>query len=398
MKVSVIFTETLKLLKSGTRRIVNQGGQSSGKTVNILGALATIASEKPVVITVTSMSFPHLKAGAMRDFERFVMPSFAETIKQYRKTDHVCLFESGGLIEFKTYETEFDARGGKRDILFVNEANTFDYMTWWQLDTRSTQSIIDYNPTIRFWAHEKVIGKTGTELRISNHLHNPFLSDDKHLEIENFCVFDRDEKGNIQYNEKGKPIIISGDYELYKVYAKGLTGNVTGLIYPNWVMVEDIDWREPFFAVDFGYTNDPTAIVKIERMQEHIYAEEIGYKTGSMGARVIRDILEANGYTDESVVYCEHDPQMIKQLKLLGIRAIAAQKKSGSLNAGIAKLKEYKVFYCGEHIKKETQMYIWEVDETGKTTNKPVDANNHLLDAIRYGVYSHFYRSQNQEE
>ena len=271
MKASVIYSETIDLIKRA-RRIVHQGGQFSGKTVNILGALATALAQESLTATVTSMSFPHLKAGAMRDFDRYVLPDFAPAIKQYRKSDHTIIWESGSILEFRTYETEFDARGPKRDILFVNEANTFDYMTWWQLDSRSKLSIIDYNPTIRFWAHEKVIEEPGTFFRRSWHIHNPFLSDMQHREIEGIK-----------------------DKELWKVYARGLTGNVKGLIYPDWVMCDNIEWSDPFFAIDFGFTNDPTAVVKIEKIKEKIYVEEIAYKTGSMTARVIADVLWANG-------------------------------------------------------------------------------------------------------
>ena len=375
MRVSPIFEETLLHIKSA-RRIQMQGGQSAGKTVNILAVIATVMADPTSygfpsnsTATITSMSFPHLKAGAMRDFDKYVLPDFSQAIEQYRKSDHTIIWQSGATMEFKTYETEYDARGPRRQILFVNEANTFDYMTWWQLDSRSVVSILDYNPTIRFWAHEKVKEEPGTIFKRSWHVHNPFLSLRQHQEIEGIK-----------------------DKELWKVYARGLTGNVKGVIYPDWNMVDSISWEDPFFAIDFGFTNDPTAIVKVEKIKEKIYAEEIAYVTGAMTAQRIQKCLVANGYDDNSIIYCEHEPNMIKQMKLLGLRAVAAKKGQGSLNAGIEKLKEYEVFYIGRNIKAEREKYIWEVNELGNPTNKPIDAHNHALDAIRYGVYSHFYR------
>jgi phage terminase large subunit len=209
----------------------------------------------------------------------------------------------------------------------------------------------------------------GTVFKRSWHKHNPFLSDRQHAEIESIK-----------------------DPELWKVYARGITGNVKGVIYPDWTMTDSIAWEDPFFAIDFGFTNDPTAIVKVEKIKEKIYAEELAYVTGSMTAKRIQRCLEANGYNDDSIIYCEHEPNMIKQMKLLGLRAVAAKKGQGSLNAGIEKLKEYEVFYIGRNIKNEREKYIWEVNELGDPTNKPIDAHNHALDAIRYGVYSHFYR------
>lgn len=393
LRVSSIFQKTIEYIPKA-RRIVHQGGQSSGKTVNILIAIAKVAAEQERVITITSMSFPHLKAGAMRDFERYVMPEFSGAIRQYRRSDHVVLWKSGSITEFKSYKDEFDARGAKRDILFVNEANSFDFETWRQLDTRSEVSIIDYNPTIRFWAHEKVNFEPGTIRFISDHRNNVFIPKSKHDEIESFAVFARNEDGTIKYKD-GVPIVLKGDLELFKVYSRGLTGNVQGVIFPNWTMIEDIDWTNPFFAIDFGYTNDPTAIVKIERVGESIFIEEVAYQTGSMTPRNIKSILEAHGYDDNSIIYCEHDPDMIKQLKLLGLRALGARKGAGSVKAGIEKLKEYKVYYKGRNIKKETGLYIWKVDDEGKPMNTPIDLHNHAIDAIRYGVYSHFYRSKN---
>lgn len=369
MKCSVIYEKTLESI-GRHRRIIHQGGQYSGKTVNILAALATICAQKQTTVTVTAKSFPHLRAGAMRDFERYVMPSFSTAIAQYRKSDHVVKWTSGAELEFKTYETEFDARGPKRDILFVNEANSFDYMTWWQLDSRSETSIIDYNPTIKFWAHEKVKDEPGTVFLRSWHEHNPFLSPVQHASIEGIK-----------------------DPELWKVYARGITGNVVGLIYPDWDMVDTIEWEEPFFAIDFGYTNDPTAIVKMEKKRGKLYVQEIAYITGSMTAVRIKELLDNHGYNDNSIVYCEHDPDMIKQLKQLEVRAVAARKGQGSLNAGIEKLKEYDVYYIGRHIKAETEKYIWVVDELGNPTNKPIDGHNHALDAVRYGAYTHYYRA-----
>jgi phage terminase large subunit len=376
IRASVIFNETVKLLRQNTRRIVHQGGQSSGKTVNILLALAVIATESPVpiVITVTSMSFPHLKAGALRDFERWVLPGFVRSIKSYHKTDHIFTFTNGSIIEFKTYETEFDARGAKRKILFVNEANTFDYMTWWQLDSRSELSILDYNPTVRFWAHEKVIPETSTKFRISDHRHNPFLTEEKHKEIEAIA-----------------------DKELYKVYARGLTGNVTGLIYPDWRTIDELptDIDNWIYAIDYGYTNDPTAIVRIGRKGKSLFIDELVYQVGSIPPQQIkRELLRHEYDPDSSPLYSEHDPDMIKQLRLLNITVIAARKGSGSLKAGIEKLKEFRIFYTASsrNIRKELSLYVWQTNDLGDLTNVPIDSSNHALDAIRYGVYSHFYR------
>lgn len=342
--------------------------------------LAVILSRNPRrIATVTGKSFPNLRAGALRDFEGYVYPYFVKDIAQYHKTEHIFTFHNGSILEFKTYETEMHARGAKRDYLFVNEANTFDYMVYWQLDARTNfTTIIDYNPTVRFWAHEKLIGERGTHLCISDHRHNPFLSNDKHIEIES-----------------------NKDPELWKVYARGKTGNVQGIVYPNWIPIDSFpeSLDNIFYGIDYGYTNDPTAIVKIARQGETLYIDEVEYRTGSIPPIMIKKTLLSRGYSDRHPIYSEHDGDMIKQLRLLKMSVIAARKGPGSINAGIEKVNEFKVFYTAssKNIKRELSMYIWLTDKEGKITNTPIDMHNHALDAIRYGVYTHFYKSKNAE-
>lgn len=403
MEVSKIYNETLAALKNGARRVINQGGQYSGKTVNILGVLATLSAKEKGndagVTTITSGSFPHLKGGALRDFEMFVYPSFENAIKKYHKTDHIFTFKSGSLIEFKVFETEMDARGPKRKRLFVNEANKFEWLKFFHLDARSDQTLIDYNPSIRFWAHEKYIGHPGVITIISDHRHNPFLTEDKHRETEKICTFARNPDGSVIIAPNGEPVVLRGDYELWKVYARGLTGNVRGVIFPDWQMIED--WQFPpddgteVFCIDFGYTNDPTAVMKIKLVAGTLFVKELGYETG-MPAQTIRQLLISNGYTEDHLCYCEHDPDMIRQLRNLGIyNALPARKGQGSVNAGIKLLQEYKVFYTSssKNVHRERGKYIWITDDkTGKLTNVPIDQDNHTFDAIRYGAYSRYLK------
>jgi len=377
MKVSPIFAETIKSIRYGQRRVVHQGGAWSGKTVGILQALAVYCTENSMkVVTVTSMSFPHLKSGALRDFETYVIPEFKEAIKSYHLSNHIITFKTGSIIEFKVFESEFDARGAKRDILFINEANRFIWPIFYQLDSRSAISIIDYNPTARFWAHEKVIGEAGTKLFISDHRHNCFLTESKHREIEN-----------------------QPDKELFRVYARGITGNITGVIFPNWQMIDDSDFsdNEDFtWGIDWGFTIDPTVIMKIYRISDSIFLKECCYEPGLAPIQA-RNIMIANGYKDNQPVFADHSPDSIRGIRMVGIRAEPARKGQGSINAGIELLKRHKVFYTASsrNLKYELGQYTWTMDKvTGNSLNVPVDYSNHAIDATRYGTYSRYIRNQ----
>ena len=385
MQGTSILTETLKELRNGRRRIIHQGGQYSGKTVNILGALAIDAAEDTEggVTTITAQSFPHLKGGALRDFETWVYPSFKNDIRKYHKTDHLFSFKSGYLLEFKVFETEMSARGQKRKKLFINEANSFPQNIWEQLDSRSDQSIIDYNPSIRFWAHDNLIGYEENKLFVSDHRHNPFLSLNKHAEIENY------------YN----PLLPEGG-ERFKVYSRGLTGNITGVIFPNWEMVDDLDFprdQDWIYSIDYGYTVDPTAIMKQCRIGQTIFIKELGYETG-LSPNSIKSILVADGFGQEDVLYSEHDPDMIKALRNLNMKVAPARKGKGSVSAGIELLNQYKVKYSSssQNLKRELSLYVWETErDTGKSINVPIDKNNHAIDATRYGAYTKYLRTGN---
>lgn len=401
MKASVIYHDTLKDLRYGVRRIEHRGGQYSGKTVNILGALATLAAEdEPGVTTVTSMSMPHLKGGALRDFEMYVYPSFKSAIKKYHKTDHLFSFTSGHIIEFKVFETEMDARGPKRKRLFVNEANKFEWLKFFHLDGRSEQTVYDYNPSIRFWSQEHFENDGETKLYISDHRHNPFLDEKKHQEIENFAIFKKDEYGNVVF-DKGQPVVEKGSYELWKVYARGILGNVTGIIFPNWQVIDDSDFpkdksQDWIFSIDFGYTNDPTAIVKICKVGNVLYIKELAYEPG-LAPISIKQILVANGYNQDMPLYCEHDPDMVRLLRNVGVSAYLARKGQGSVKAGIELINTFDVRYShlSKNFHRERGLYIWEIDKiTGKPINMPVDRNNHLMDACRYGIYTKYVRAE----
>jgi len=211
------------------------------------------------------------------------------------------------------------------------------------------------------------------KLIISDHRHNRFLSEEDHKKTEGIK-----------------------DTELWRVYARGLTGNLTGLIFPEWQMIPDEQFpkdTECWGALDFGYTNDPTAGIKLTRIGETIYLHEICYTPGIAPIQM-KSLLNANGLKDKPI-YCEHDPDQIVQLRALDIYAYPARKGQGSVNAGIIKCKEYKIFYTesSKNIHTEKTKYMWQMDpDTGKPTNTPIDAFNHCMDAIRYGIYTHLYR------
>ena len=242
MQTGTLF-QTLPLydinLNSKERTCVNQGGTASGKTYSIMQVLFTLAMEaERQVITVVGQDIPNLKVGAYRDAKTILESSayLRMWFPTINEGERIIKCVNGSLIEFKSYADAQDAKSGKRDYLFINEANGISYEVYWQLWIRTRKRVfIDYNPTARFWAHDEVIGKADTRLIISDHRKNYFLTDDEHQRIEGIS-----------------------DPELWKVYARGLTGKIEGLVLTNWEICDTLppeeEWKMSCFGLDFGFT------------------------------------------------------------------------------------------------------------------------------------------------
>lgn len=381
--------------ESKAKIVVNQGGTDSSKTISIMQVLTEIActTKAPTVdpiISIVNESVPNSKKGAYRAWE-FIYgssPRVQSHVVKWTKEDRVVHFDTGWVMEFSGVTDDQSAKQGKRQYLFVNEANGkgITWLVFWQLAKRTRVRVfIDYNPSAPFWAHEKLIGtapetndlSAPVQTIYSDHRHNPFLTPEQHAETEGIK-----------------------DKELWRVYARGMTGNLQGLIYTNWRIIPDdqYPWNEDrrFGGLDFGYTNDPTAGVDMRRVGNSIFVHELCY-TPDMTPTQIKTLYRSRGYDEERRIFCDHDPDMIKQLRLLEVMALAARKGPGSIKAGIQKVKEYDIFVTAssKNIEFERKRYMWVIDEdTGKPINEPVDVHNHLMDAIRMGVYSYFYHGE----
>lgn len=356
--------------ESGERIVVNQGGTSSGKTYAIIQLLFTYAMAQPMqVITVVGQDIPNLKKGAYRDAKQLWATSgqLQQWFGKPNETDRLFTCRNGSVIEFTSYSNAQDARSGKRDYLFVNEANGIPYDVYWQLENRTRKRVfIDYNPSARFWVHEHVIGRPGVRLIISDHRHNAFLSDDEHARIEAI-----------------------NDPEYFAVYARGKTGQMQGLIYTNWVLCEAMPetFKKRWIGVDFGYTNDPTSIVDVRLSEGELWVDELCYARGMLNSDIVRVLRECGISRHDAIVADSAEPKSIAELNTAGFRVEGANKGADSIKIGIDILKRYKLNITrrSTNIRKELLAYAWQTNRlTGAPTNQPVDMFNHALDALRY--------------
>ena len=344
--------------------IINQGGTSSGKTYSIMQVLFSIAiSQENVNILVVGQSIPNLKVGAMTDAQTIIDSSedLQSCIISFNKTDRLYTFKSGSQIQFKSFNDFQDAKSGKRDYTFFNEINGIPKPIFDEVHLRTRlRSWVDYNPNEEFYIHE-YIGKKGVRFIRSWHEHNPFLSQKIRDKIEGLKDIDE---------------------ELWKVYARGMTGKIEGLIYRNWTEGYEIPEGAEYIAdwLDFGFTNDPTASGEVWRIEKTLYLKETIYETGLTNQDIANKVDKSGKFVADSA-----EPKSIEELKREGLSIEGARKGKDSVNAGIDILKQYKLVLIGHNIIREAKSYKWKVDRlTGKPINTPIDAFNHHLDGVRY--------------
>ena len=364
--------------------IILQGGGDSGKTTTALQFFGIDSIQHPnSITTITAQDLPNLKGGALRAFQRYVVPDIDNYIEDYNKSNFTYYFKNKSLYEFKSFADEQDARGGERDNLLLNEGNAIAYPIFWQLQRKTRRKIIvDFNPAAPFWVHAKIINGEERQFEnkwqryITDHRHNPFLSAADHEAYESIS-----------------------DPEMFRVYSRGLTGKISGLILGHFKKCDGPpeQYDRIIWGADWGYSNDPTAIMKIWVKGRARWGKQICYRPGIPPGEIV-ELMKLNGYNGEEM-YCDPDPNMINQLRYLRVRANPAIKGPGAEMARISKAREHEWFYFDSpDLEKELMHYKFtEAADivTGKTvmTNQPMKGWDHLCDACTYADYTDYFRN-----
>jgi phage terminase large subunit len=357
------------------RKKVIQGGTSAGKTLAILAVLIDIAAKNKTEISVVSESIPHLRRGAIKDFAKVMQWTGRWVADRWNKTLLTYHFANGSIIEFFSADSEARLRGARRQVVYINEANNIDFESYYQLAIRTSEAIyIDFNPTHEFWAHTEVLPEQDAELIILTYNDNEALPDTIKRDIE----LNRSKAETSAYWANW-----------WKVYGLGQVGTLQGAIYEDFEVVEGIDVsRAKFVALglDWGFSNDPTALVAIYRQGDCLLIQELLYSTG-LTNQDIADKLRTLGITRAwEIVADSAEPKSIEEIYRLGFNIKPAEKGPDSVRNGIDILKRFKLQVTKDstNLIKELRSYTWATDKEGKNTGVPIDSFNHACDAMRY--------------
>lgn len=351
--------------------IVNQGGSRSGKTYSILQVLIVKAcQQRGMTISIVRKTMVSLRGTAMRDFMDIMMKMGLWDDDAYLKGASQYIL-NGNRFEFMGLDDPQKKRGAKRDILFCNEANELTKEDFMQLELRTTKQIyIDFNPSDEYhWLYDDVIPRA--KFIKSTYKDNPFL-----------------EQKVVQRIER----LQETDPTSWMVYGLGERAQSKDTIYQFHEL--EVSENATFICagMDFGFSNDPTALIEIWQDGDSLFFRELLYRTG-MTNQDISNFLKNHGYDRRTPIYADSaEPKSIEEIYRSGWNIKPAPKGKDSVNAGIQLLKTFKLHATPDshNVIKEFRNYKWERDKNGRNLNKPRHEYSHAMDALRYGVFTHF--------
>lgn len=371
IQTTKIFKTIDTVVKQGYSTISLQGSARSSKTYNTLIWLILYCLNHPnTYLSIVRKTLPALKASAFLDFKEILTKLRYFNRKSLNKSDMTYTFDNGSCVDFFSTDNEQKLRGRKRDILFVNEANEINFLEYKQLSMRTTKIIIiDYNPSFsdEHWI-SKLNQDSGTYHFITTYRDNPFLGQKQIEEIES---------------------LKTQNQSLWQIYGLGQQAEIEGLIFKNIKTVKVFpECKHEYIGIDFGYANDPTAIVRVGINGKHLYLDEIAYNTQLLTADIITILKEQ--CKNDRIISESADPRLVQEIYRAGLNIHPVVKYKGSIEAGLQKMQEYSISVTerATNIYKELKNYTYQQDKEGKWLNQPIDKFNHAIDAARYVILS----------
>jgi phage terminase large subunit len=381
IEVSNVFLRLYEAYTSNKYNIyVLEGGSRSTKTISIIQFLLSYAEVnigKPKRIIISRAVGTWITGTVLNDFLNVVKSYGWYNNRNYNKTLRI----------YKQFDTEFwfvglddqqKLHGMSSDGFWINEAIESKKEDLDQLEMRCTGfGILDYNPSEEdHWIYDNVIPRENAHYIHSTMLDNPFIPENSRAKILSY------EPTEANYQSG------TVDKRKWEIYGLGKRAKVEGLVFENIEIVPEIPkWvKERFTGIDFGYTNDPTAIGEVGIQDNTLYVDELCYRTRMNIADIVNVLKEVNN--DRKIISESADPRLVDEIYHSGFNIHPVEKGKGSVEAGIEKMKTMKICVTERSINaiKEFKNYTYQQDKTGKWLNVPIDDMNHIIDFVRYVV------------
>jgi phage terminase large subunit len=338
------------------------GGMRASKTISILLDLIDRAqSDKtPTLTSVVSESFPHLRRGAMRDFETILTQHGYWNPKLWNKSEFTYTFETGSKLEFFSADQPGKVRGPSRDRLFVNEANNIPQEAWEQLLYRTREfAYADWNPVGDFYMY------TDYQLQDED---QPTSLDDR----VDFTIL------TYQDNEALEAAIVEDirrKAELNpawgRVYAQGKRGQMEAKIFKNWRIIDEVphEARLEVGGGDFGFARDKTAFCDIYYYNGGYIIDEIVSRVGLLDTD-LANILNNRPNPNLLYVVDSADAQKVLVLQEKGVNAMGVIKRGSGgdsfTNAAISYVQDQQISLTKRSLNyiKSYRNFMWQTSKT----------------------------------
>ena len=356
-----------KAYKSSTRITCLQGGTRCSKTYSLCQLFIVKAlRETGKVFTICRKTLPALKGTAYRDIINLLKELDLYREENHNKSELSYVLGNNNLLEFISIDQSQKIRGRKRDYLWLNEANEFNYEDYQQLILRTTDKVyLDYNPSDPYsWIYDKVITRDDCTFIKSTYKANPFLDKDTIAEIERLKDIDPD---------------------YWRVYGMGEIGSIQTMIFRNFQLVDEVQGRLIGYGLDFGFTNSPTALVAVYQSDDNLYIKEMLYEKRLTNTDLANKMKEFRIDRQSEIIGDSAEPKSIEEIYRQGFN-IKPAKKGAGIHLGIDIMRRYKLHITKDSLNaiKEFRGYKWATDKNGDVLNVPVKVNDHLIDATRY--------------
>jgi PBSX family phage terminase large subunit len=377
------FTYGQKIIKK--KGIGLEGSSGSSKTYSTIQAIITycLCNEgNGKKITITRLTYSWLKDSVLEDFIKIL-----QTEKIYRQSDHsrshpqhYNLF--GNKIRFVGLDDPARFHGPRQDLFWCNEILELNQMNEFnQMNQRTNEYFIfDYNPYFtEHWVYNQVLTRPNVKHIKALMLHNPFLPKGQRDELLSYEPTEENIKNG------------TADDFMWKVYGLGQRGAAKGVIFQNVNWINEFPKVNYQYGLDFGFTNDPSALVKVGIKDNDLFLELLLYEPID-NAFAMSDLFEKMNIEKHLPIYADssdryNDVEMIKELRNYGWSVNKTNKGKG-INWRIGQMKRYRINIVKNNhylnTKREQENYKWR-EINGISINEPIDKFNHFWDASGYG-------------
>jgi phage terminase large subunit len=402
-------TTALRKIAGMKKRIrVVRGGQGAGKTISFLILIInSCSSNSNREWIIASEELTKMKDSVIKDFLKVFAMFGTFQPERWNKSEFIYTFPNNSTIKFRPMDKDDAGKGVRVYGIYFNEVNKIKFEAYNQFASRAKIVLCDYNPDAPFFIDDEVIPREDCEFLQLTFMDNELLDEIERNEILGYkkkgyrrtVLKEGYDKGQMYHPDNVKDPYWANKWQ---VYGLGNIGALIGAVFSNWEIIPDIPAEARLRAGggDFGFTNDPTAIVATYMWNGCPVYDEECYDIEMTNEKIAK-VVKTSVLALSNIYFDSAEPKSIADLrKKYKVRAIGVDKGPDSIRFGIDLLHRYPKLYVTQRSKNiisNFRNYVWEVDRNGKPTNKPVDKNNHAIDAIRYeemgkGKYTGSYK------